>query len=89
MSFESYDVFPKYVLTGVAAEKFDNVLSGMFVGWLHMNSAYLIEMKIGRGKLILSTFDFFNKTEDPYTKTLFTELIEYINSENCNPALTL
>lgn len=88
MGFEAYDVFPKYVLTGINAEYFDNVLSGMFIGWLHMNSAYLIEIKIGNGKLILTTFDFFKKTEDPYTKTLFTELIKYIKSEECKPTLT-
>jgi len=89
LGFEAYEALPKYVMTGIQPGQFIDVLAGMYVGWLHLNSAYLIQLKVGAGKLILTTFNLIqNYGDDPFATTLRNELVAYIKSEDCQPKIT-
>lgn len=79
--FEIAQTVPRRVLTEIPSENFDDVLSGMFVGWLHKNSAYILQMNVGRGKLILCTFPLAdNYVSDPFAKLFLQNLFDYIQS---------
>lgn len=63
LGFEYRHVIPKRVLSGASPE---NVLSGIFVGWLHNNAAYVVRQAVGQGRLVTSTFDVLTAFhEDP------------------------
>lgn len=88
LGFESEKAIPQYVLGGVASQNYDDVLSGMFIGWVHSTSGYLLQMKVGKGKLITTTFRLTDNYEvDPYSTILLDEIIRYISSEECNPKM--
>ncbi|MCU7496653.1 MAG: hypothetical protein HF314_18140 [Ignavibacteria bacterium] len=78
LGLESSNSSPQLVLGGIEPEDFGNVLSGMYVGWLHLNSAYVYQMNLLKGRLVLCTLpvaENFNK--DPFSKTLFYSLVRY------------
>jgi hypothetical protein len=54
--FEMQPSVPNTVIKGVPPEDFDDVISGIFYGWIHSNVATLVEAKCGKGKLLISTF---------------------------------
>ena len=84
--FEIAQTVPKRVITEVPSENFDDVLSGMFVGWLHKNSAYIFQMNAGNGKLLLCTFPLANHyPTDPFAKLFLHNLMDYAQSTDFNP----
>ncbi len=84
--FEIAQTVPRRVITEIPSEIFDDVLSGMFVGWLHKNSAYIFQMNAGNGKLILCTFPLSeNYSIDPFAKLFLSNLIDYVQSKEFNP----
>jgi hypothetical protein len=54
--FEMQPSVPNTVVEGVPPEHFDDVISGIFYGWIHSNVATLVEAQCGKGKLLVSTF---------------------------------
>ncbi|MCB0732276.1 MAG: hypothetical protein KDC88_14730, partial [Ignavibacteriae bacterium] len=86
INFEIDKVIPNYIITDIPNENFDDVLSGMFVAWLYLNSGYIVQMSAGDGKLLLVTFDMYkNYDSDPFAATLLNKLSDYINSDLCKP----
>ncbi len=86
LGFEVKKAVPNYVIREIAKENYDDVLSGMYIGWVHFTSAFMVQMNAGEGKLILSSFKHNdNYGSDPYTTQLTDELIKYIKSDKCNP----
>ncbi|MDX9924151.1 MAG: glycoside hydrolase family 2 TIM barrel-domain containing protein [Ignavibacteriaceae bacterium] len=86
LGFEAKKAVPNYVIREIANENYDDVLSGMYIGWVHFTSAFMVQMNAGEGKLILSAFKHNdNYGSDPYTTQLTDELIKYIKSDKCNP----
>lgn len=84
--FEIAQTVPGRVITEIPSENFDDVLSGMFVGWLHKNSAYIFQMNAGNGKLILCTIPLAeNYSADPFAKLFLQNLIDYTQSADFNP----
>ncbi len=76
--FEYKAIVPQYVLTGPLPE---NVLSGLFVGWLHAPAALVVRLKIGKGQLIITTFDLLkNLGEDPLAILLLRDLLAIAES---------
>jgi hypothetical protein len=81
--------FSGIVMKGIPPAKFDDVLAGMFVGWLHLNSAYIVQMNVGKGKLLLTTLPAVRAIgSDPFATTLFAALLEFAWSEKFRPAFT-
>ena len=84
--FELAQTVPRRVVTEIPSEKFDDVLSGMFVGWLHKNSAYILQTNAGNGKLLLCTFPLAeNYSTDPFAKLFLRNLIEYAQNTDFTP----
>jgi hypothetical protein len=87
--FETANCFPKYIFADIPAEYFSDVLAGMYVGWLHLNSAYILQMNVGKGRLLLCSFPVRTNLNDPFAKHLFSNLVQYIQSPDFKPLLTL
>jgi hypothetical protein len=66
----------------------DNILAGMYIGWVHLTSAYIVQMNAGSGRLIVSGINFLENLDDSFSQSLFSSLLYYINSENCTPTFT-
>jgi hypothetical protein len=54
--FEAEAVTPKFVIEGVKAEEYDDVMSGIFLGWVNKNAALMIGAHRGEGRAIITTF---------------------------------
>lgn len=84
--FEIAQTVPQRVITEIPSENFDDVLSGMFVGWLHKNSAYILQTNAGSGKLLLCTFPLAeNYVTDPFAKLFLLNLMDYAQSTDFTP----
>jgi hypothetical protein len=71
--FEYKSVVPKYVMTGPLPE---NILSGIFLGWLHSPAAMVVRLPIGKGQLVITTFDLLSDLGgDPVATALLHDLL--------------
>ncbi len=76
--FETQAVTPSAVIQGVPAEHFDDVLAGIFYGWIQSNVATLVQAKCGKGKLLICTFSLASTYgTDPYATYLLDGLVNY------------
>ena len=89
LGFESTAVVPDYVITGVEPEQFGDVLCGVTYGWLQMNSALVLQVKAGKGRLIITTFRFEEYGADAYATALLDALVAYVRSDECAPAMEI
>jgi len=70
--FEYQPIVPERVLTGPLPE---NILAGLFVGWLHNPAALVARLPIGRGDLIVTTFDLLPHIgSDPIATLMLNDL---------------
>ncbi|MBC8401132.1 MAG: hypothetical protein H8E14_06550 [Candidatus Marinimicrobia bacterium] len=90
LDFEMANLTPEVVLTGIAADYFEDVLAGMFVGWLHLNSGYVVQARIGQGRLLLCTWDLLsNLNTDPIAQYFFNKLVTYLSGEEFSTGLVI
>jgi hypothetical protein len=89
LGFESAAVATVFVIQGLAPEQFEDVLSGITYGWLNNNCALAVQMQIGRGKLLLTTYRFDAYGTDPYTTELLNSMIAWMSSVEMQPTLTI
>ncbi len=76
--FETQAVTPSTVLRGVPAENFDDVIAGIFYGWIHSNVGTFVQAKCGKGKLLVSTFSLGTTYgSDPYATYFLDQLVNY------------
>ena len=87
LGFESERVVPRFVIQGVAPANYDDVLSGIFYGWLNNNAALAVQMRMGEGKLLLTTFRFDDYGRDAYATHLLDAMIAYARSAAFAPRL--
>lgn len=87
LGFESRDVVPDYVIEGVEPEMFGDVLAGMTLGWLNLNNALSLQVSVGSGKALLTTFRFPQYGVDPYSTHLLNRYLNYVPGSACNPSL--
>jgi hypothetical protein len=87
LGFESTKVVPHYVMQGIAPEKYDDVLAGVTYGWLNLNAALAVQMRIGEGKLFATTFRFDSYGIDPYATCLLDSIVRYARSAEFRPSL--
>jgi hypothetical protein len=70
--FEFQPIVPERVLTGPTVE---NIVAGLFVGWLHNPAALVARLPIGKGDLVVTTFDLLpNIGNDPIATLLLHDL---------------
>ena len=75
--FEAQAANPPAVIQGLPASAFPDVLSGMFYGWLRLNAGVLLQARAGKGKLLVTTFEFGQYGSDPYATILLDSLVHY------------
>ena len=82
---------PRYLLSGVPPQAWrsGDVLAGEFYGWLNDNHAVTAQFTLGRGKVVVSTFDVTAYGRDPFTTRLVNGLIDYLSSDACQPQTIL
>jgi hypothetical protein len=82
---------PRWLLEGVpqSAWSSGDVLAGMFFGWLNENHAVTAQFTLGKGKVLVTTFDASHYGEDPFTTNLMNGLISYLASDACQPKTPL
>jgi hypothetical protein len=89
MGFESEHVVPRFVVQGVSGANYDDVLAGVFYGWLNNNAALAVQARAGNGRLLLTTLRFDEYGRDPYATQLLDALIRYASGSEIAPTLTL
>ncbi len=87
LGFEAAATVPRYVIQGVRSADYDDVLSGIFYGWLNDDAALAVQMRAGNGKLFVTTFRFGAYGSDPYATRLLDAMIRYTNGPGFNPKL--
>jgi len=79
--FEVQSTAPSTVLRGVPAGNFDDVLSGIFYGWIHSNVGTLVQARAGQGRLLICTYSLATTYgSDPYATHLLDALVQYLVS---------
>jgi len=90
LGFEAEEVTPKFVIEGVKAEDYDDVMSGIFLGWVNKNAALTVGARSGAGRAVITTFrlaDAYGK--DEYARRLLDEMIRLVSAEGFEPKLTI
>ena len=86
LGFEAAHASPRTVLSGIPTGHFTDVLAGMFVGGVHLNSGYIVQVRASAGKLLLCTMPIAESAAtDPFSAWLVQELIRYGASAECAP----
>lgn len=85
LGFESERVVPRFVIQGIKGTNYDDVLAGIFYGWLNNNAALAVQMRVGHGRLLLTTFRFEDYGKDPYATHLLDSLIRYASGPTFQP----
>ncbi len=80
--FETQAVSPATVIRGIPAQNFNDVIAGIFYGWLHDNVGILVQAKAGKGRLLICTFSLGTTyNSDPYATDLLDALVNYAISD--------
>jgi hypothetical protein len=64
------------VIGGLRAEDLQNVMAGVFYGWLNSNRAYFAELNEGSGRMLLTTFRFQSYGQDPFATVLLDQMLK-------------
>lgn len=76
--FETQAITPSAVVQGVPPENFNDVLAGVFYGWINSNVGTLVQAKAGKGKLLICTFSLAaTYGSDPYATYFLDALVNY------------
>ena len=87
LGWEAAAVTPRFVLRGVRGEDYDDVLSGMFYGWINLNSPLLMQARVGSGAVLVTTFRFDQYGVDPFATALLNALVRYAASPEFRPRM--
>ena len=85
LGFEAAAITPEYVLQNVPSAAYDDVLAGIFYGWLNDNAALAVQAKQGEGSLLATTFRFAAYGTDPYARNLLDGLISHATGPAFQP----
>ncbi len=84
--FESAGMEMPYAVRGIPPEHFGDVLAGLFIGWVHRHAGYVVQMKVGKGKLLVCALPLQRTADvDPFSATLLSSLKRYVSSSDCKP----
>ncbi len=78
LDFLFSEITPNYVITGYE-ERTEDVLAGLFIGWILSPAALLAQFRCGKGKGLITTFRLANKFgNDPAATFILNDLIGYL-----------
>jgi hypothetical protein len=81
LGFESRETAPDYVIENLLPKEFDDVLSGITVGWLNLNCGLTMQAQVGAGKAVVTTYKFDQYGRDPYATHLLGAYMRYATSD--------
>ena len=88
IGFEAAAMGLPLVIGNIKPEDFSDVLSGMFVGWVHLNAGYVAQVRAGKGKLVLCTLPLAAECgRDPYATTVLGALLKYCAHQELSPGI--
>jgi len=78
VDFTFSDLTPNHIIHGISPHDFqNNVFAGIFVGWLHKPIPSIARLRVGKGELLISTFQITqNLAKNPLARYLLQNLIE-------------
>lgn len=84
--FESEGAAMPYAVRGIDPGHMDDLLAGLFIGWVQRHAAYVVQMRVGRGKLVVCAIPLQRTAAaDPFSATLLSRLKQYLSSSECQP----
>lgn len=90
LGFQISDAIPRMFLTGISGDHFEDVLAGLYIGWVHLSSAYVAQVRCGAGKLIVCILPIGQSCgRDPYSRTLLLRLLRYVKGKECDPQYSI
>jgi hypothetical protein len=89
LGFEAAGVIPQFIIQGARGPEYDDVLSGIFYGWLNNNAALAVQAQVGGGKAFVTTYRFAEYGNDPYATRLLDAIIRYAGGAQFAPKLKL
>ncbi len=90
LGFEAEAVSPMFVIEGVKAAEYDDVMAGIFLGWGNKNAALMLGASAGEGRAILTTLRLAeNYGGDEYARHLLDAMIKLAASDAFGPKLKL
>jgi hypothetical protein len=89
LGFEAASAIPQFIIQGASGTDYDDVLSGIFYGWLNNNAALAVQAQVGKGKAFVTTYRFGEYGSDPYATHLLDAIIRYASGPQFAPKLKL
>jgi hypothetical protein len=85
--FTFRSIVPRRVLVGWDAEQdSEDILSGLFLGWIGFPAAFAAGFRYGEGKVLCTTFELMRSARpDPVSIVLLGDLLNYIASPDFAP----
>jgi hypothetical protein len=81
LDFAYAEVIPDHVLVGYDPERHrDEVIAGMFAGWIHAPAAVVWRFRHGSGSITLTTFR-VGSGSGPLAKALLEGLVQYARGQ--------
>jgi hypothetical protein len=88
IGFEAAGMKMPYAVRVMDPIGYDDVLGGMFIGWIQRHAGFVVQMKAGKGKLIVSALPLhWTSGDDPYSALLLHNLKQYLISSACVPKM--
>jgi hypothetical protein len=90
MPFEN--IMPRATILGLPFDDptyQQDFLSGMISGWVHQPAVHAVQFRYGKGRVVMTTFALEEAlfVGDAAATAMLHDLIEYICSDACRPAL--
>ncbi len=80
-------VAPQHVLDGVGPEHAQDMLGGLYLGWIHNMAGTVVAFRCGRGAGIVTTFRLLS--EDALGRHVLARLVALVSDEGFRPELEL
>jgi hypothetical protein len=65
-----------------------DLLAGQISGWVQQPAIHTVQFRYGQGRVLMTTLALEEGLADPVGTAIFHDLIEYLHSDRCAPALT-
>jgi hypothetical protein len=82
VDFAFADLTPKNYITGILPVEFtQRVHAGIFAGWIQKNAALVAELPVGRGRVLISTFQLgANMKDHPVAAAMVDQMLRYLGT---------
>jgi hypothetical protein len=87
LGWEAAAAMPTFLLEGIKPEEYDDVLAGMFYGWIHNSSSVLVQARVDKGIVLVTTFRFDRFGSDAFATALLDALVHYAASKDLEPKI--